>query len=60
MLRPDEEFFRIYKEKRVDPAEEWRNAFADDFRMHTPIPLTAESFSPGSCAWSSTMELRFS
>ena len=35
MLRPDEEFFRIYKEKRVDPAEEWRNAFADDFRMHT-------------------------
>jgi steroid delta-isomerase-like uncharacterized protein len=35
MLRPDEECFRIYKEKRIDPAEEWRNAFGDDFRMHT-------------------------
>jgi steroid delta-isomerase-like uncharacterized protein len=35
MLTPDEEFFRTYREKGVDPAEEWRNAFGDDFRMHT-------------------------
>jgi len=35
MLRPDEEFFRTYREKGIDPLDEWRNAFADDFRMHT-------------------------
>ena len=35
LLQPDEEFFRTYREKGIDPAEEWRNAFGDDFRMHT-------------------------
>jgi mannose-6-phosphate isomerase-like protein (cupin superfamily) len=34
-LPPDEEFFKDAREKGTDPAEDWRKAFGDDFRMHT-------------------------